>query len=159
MIHTDRDILWTESEKGGANVEEEELLQYLCKTADMGCEGIVSVLDYVENADLRHLLEDQLKEYQKIRREAVKLLADHGLEPEGAGVMAKMSAEVMSAGKLLLDRSTSRIAEMTIQGTAMGVSKTIKHLNDFAGEGPTKELARRLLTVEEAAVERLKAFL
>ena len=140
-------------------MEEEELLQYLCKTADMGCEGIVSVLDYVESDKLKALLTDQLREYQEIRREAVKLLADRGLEPEGAGVMAKMSAEVMSAGKLLLDRSTSKIAEMTIQGTAMGVSKTIKHLNDFTGEGPVKELTRRLLTLEEAAVERLKAFL
>lgn len=140
-------------------MKEEELLQYLCKTADMGCEGIVSVLDHVEDEKLKELLNRQLKEYQELRKDAMTLLASKGVEPDGAGLMAKLSAEVMSAGKLMVDHSASKIAEMTIQGTSMGVSKTIKHLNDYTEEGPTRELARRLLAIEESSVEELKSFL
>ncbi len=44
-----------------------ELLQYVYKTADMGCEGIQSVLGYTQNASLKDKLKDQHKEYQKLR--------------------------------------------------------------------------------------------
>jgi len=140
-------------------MKEEELLQYVHKTADMGCDGILSVLDYVEDGGLKAALKGQMKTYQDLRREAEGLLRQRGVEPKGAGAMAKTSAEMMSAGKLMLDRSASKIAEMTIQGNDMGVTKTLKHLHDYNGGGEAKELAQRLLAAEESGSEQLKAFL
>ncbi len=140
-------------------MKEEELLQYVHKTADMGCDGILSVLDYVEDRQLKSTLKNQMATYQELRGEAERMLKERGVEPKGAGTMAKTSAEMMSAGKLLLDRSGSKIAEMTIQGNDMGVTKTIQHLHDYTGGGPAKELAQRLLAAEKAGSEELKAFL
>ena len=42
-------------------MKEEELLQYIHKTADMGCEGIVAVLDYVEDQRLKETLKEQME--------------------------------------------------------------------------------------------------
>lgn len=140
-------------------MKEEELLQYIYKTADMGCEGIVAVLDYVEDQRLKETLKEQMEEYRELKDEARRLLEEKGAEANGVGAMAKMSTEVMSAGKLLMDRSPSKIAEMTIQGNNMGVSKTLQHLHDYHGGGPAKQLAQRLLATEEAGAEELKAFL
>ena len=140
-------------------MKDEELLQYVHKGADMGCEGILAVLEYVEDERLHRALKDQVNSYRSLQTEAAQALRERGVEPNGVGVMAKMSTEAMSAGKLLMDRSDSKIAEMTIQGHNMGVSKTIQHLHDYRGEGRAKELAQRLLAVEEAGAEALKAFL
>ena len=94
------------------------------------------------------------------QNKAEHLLQARGAEANGAGVMAKASAEVMSAGKLLLDRSGSKIAEMAIQGNHMGSTKTLQHLHDYRGSDPEAlALTRRLLAAEEAGAEELKVFL
>ena len=54
--------------------EEEELLQYIYKSADMGCEGIRTVLDYVEDEKLKKTLREQLGTYQNLEQEAGRLL-------------------------------------------------------------------------------------
>ena len=139
--------------------EEEELLQYIYKSADMGCEGIRTVLDYVEDEKLKKTLREQLGTYQNLEQEAGRLLEERGEEAGGVGPVARASTEVLSAGKLLMDHSASKIAEMTIQGNNMGISKTLQHIHDYHGGGPAKDLVQRLLSAEEAGVEQLKPFL
>lgn len=139
--------------------EEEKLLQHVQKSADMGCEGIRAVLDYVEDGPLKKTLWEQLGTYQNLEREAEQLLQERGAETSHVGPVARASTEVLAAGKLLMDRSPSKIAEMTIQGNNMGISKTVQQLHDYHGGGSAKDLAQRLLSAEEAGVEQLKAFL
>lgn len=136
-----------------------ELLQYIHKTADMGCAGLNDVIKYADS-DMRKVLNGQLTEYEKLREEAATMLRGRKEEPNGAGAMAKISSEVMSAGQLMMDRSASKIAEMTIQGNNMGISKTIKHLHDYQGQDESvRALGEKLLATEEANVEQLKPFL
>ena len=74
--------------------------------------------------------------------------------------MARVSAEWMSKGQLAMDDSRGKIAEMMIQGTTMGIVKTIRHLNDYQGDdSDTRRLGERLLDVQEQNVERMKAYL
>lgn len=154
-----RQTAGTDKEAESEMMKEEELLQYVHKGADMGCEGILSVLDYAEGEQLRRVLTEQAEGYRALRAEAARALREHGTEPRGISTAAKVSTEALSVGKLLMNRSDSRIAEMTIQGHNMGVSKTLQHLHDYQGDGPAKELAQRLLSAEEAGAEELKAFL
>ena len=83
---------------------ETELLQYVHKTADMGCQGLKSVLDYADGS-LRSALESQLKEYQNLRTQAAGLLRARQENPGSAGALARASAEAMTFGKLMLDSS------------------------------------------------------
>ena len=74
--------------------------------------------------------------------------------------MARVSAEWMSKGQLAIDDSRGKIAEMMIQGTTMGIVKTIRHLNDYQGDdGDARRLGERLLDTQEQNVERMKAYL
>lgn len=139
---------------------ETELLQYIHKTAEMGCEGILAVMDYTEGSGLKSVLTRQLDEYRGFEQDAEKLLLERGERANDVGTMAKTSARIMSAGKLVTDRSVSKIAEMTIEGNNMGISKTLKHLHDYTGNGQAAvELANRLLAAQRANVEQLQAFL
>ena len=137
-----------------------ELLQYIHKTAEMGCQGILTVLSHTKNTSLHQVLEEQRAEYQKLGREAERLLSARGEDATKLGAMAKISSELMANGQMLFDDSVSKIAEMTIQGNNMGVSKTLQHLHDYHGEDEgVRSLTRKLLATEEANVEQLKSFL
>lgn len=138
---------------------EMELLQYVYKTADMGCEGIRAVHKHAEER-LQTALNQQMDEYEAIRGQADQMIRDHGDKPAGVGAMAKFSTGMMSDVQLAMDDSRSRIAEMMIQGTTMGIVKTIRHLRDYGGEDvPTRQLAERLLSTQEKNVEKMKAYL
>ena len=142
-----------------SQLPEMELLQYIYKTADMGCDGIRAVENHAEEK-MRTELMKEMDEYVEIRQEADHLIQQHGDTPEGVGAMAKMSANMMSAGQLAMDDSRSRIAEMMIQGTTMGIVKTIRHIRDYEGDdNETRKLAQKLLDTQEKNVEKMKAFL
>ena len=138
---------------------EMELLQYIYKTADMGCEGIDAVEKHAEEKLLGELLREKT-EYQKIRNEADQLIREGGDEPAGTGMMAKWSADMMTAGQMAMDHSRGKIAEMMIQGTTMGIVKTIRHLKDFPKEEhEARKLGERLLKTQENNVEKMKEYL
>lgn len=142
-----------------ANLPENELLQYIYKTADMGCEGIDAVEKHAEKKLLEELKKERA-EYENIRSDADMLIRKGGDEPDGSGVMAKMSADMMTAAEMMMDDSRSKIAEMMIQGTTMGIVKTIRHLKDYEGnDEEARKLGERLLTIQEENVEKMKAYL
>lgn len=138
---------------------ENELLQYVYKTADMGVEGIAAVLDYTDNPELKKVLRDQMSEYVRYMDQAGKMLTERHADLTGANPIAKISSSAMAAGKLMMDHSASKIAEMTIQGNSMGVSKTIKHLHDYPEHDEARKLTEQLLATEKANIEQLKPFL
>lgn len=137
-----------------------ELLQYVYKTTDMGCEGIQSVLHYVQSAALKDKLKDQQEEYRKLRSQAKTLLETRNEFPKGVGPIAKVSTDVISTGKMMVDHTDSKIAEMTIQGNQMGINKTIKHLHDYDGQNDAiRALTEKLLATEQANAEQMKSYL
>lgn len=138
---------------------ETELLQYVYKTADMGVEGINAVLDYAENPELKKVLRDQKSEYVRYKEQAGRMLEARSENLTGANPIAKVSSYAMATGKLIMDRSASKIAEMTIQGNSMGVSKTIKHLHDYPEHDEARKLTEQLLATEKSNIEQLKPFL
>ena len=79
-----------------ANLPEMELLQYIYKTADMGCEGIDAVEKHAEQKLMGELKRERI-EYESIRSDADQMIRKGGDEPAGSGMMAKMSADVMTA--------------------------------------------------------------
>ena len=105
-----------------------ELLQYVHETAEMGIEGLNSLDGQVRDDSLRRVLSQQGAEYRQIADQAERLLRSLGDEPRDPGLLAKVSAEVMSTFKTLADPSASNIAEMVIQGNTMGATKSTRHI-------------------------------
>ena len=124
---------------------EAELLQYIYQTTEMGRDGIQSVLPHAEDETFHQALEQ---------------LQERGQEPKGLNPMVKASSEMMSAMKTMADHSTSKIAEMMIQGNTMGMTKSLKHLHDYHGKDErVRDLANKLLKTEEANIQQMKKFL
>ena len=148
------------TERGVMSMKDTELLQYVHKTAQMGIKGLQDVEGQIREEPLREAVGRQVAEYRKISREAGELLRSYGEEPDDVGMMARISSEVMSAAKTFPTASSSKIAEMVIQGNTMGITKGTKHLNDYAGDDrQVRALAQRLISTEQDNVEQMKRFL
>lgn len=140
-------------------INDKQMLGYIRKTAEMGQIGIDSVLKHVEGGTFRDALEQQYTEYDKIVSQADKMINEMGFEVEEAGMTAKASTEMMTFFQTLNDSSESKIAEMMIMGNSSGVAKSIKHINDYNGDGNISRLANQLLKTEQANIEQMKKFL
>lgn len=136
-----------------------EFLNLISKNAEMGKVGIDSVMDYTRDERMREALRVQAKEYDKIYGEAVQMLKSRNAEIKHVSPMAKMGSEMTSAMKTMTDHSTSKIAEMMIQGSTMGVTKIMKNRSDYDGnDEDILSLSEKLLKTEEQNIKTMKGF-
>ena len=141
-------------------LNENQLLNHIYQTAEMGQEGIRSVLKYAEEPRLVSALNTQMGEYERLQNAAGSMLQARGEPPKGLGPVAKASSEMMSAVKAMTDRSATNIAEMMIQGSTMGVTKSLRTIRDCdVKDDGVRRLADKLLKTEQANIEEMKRFL
>ena len=139
---------------------EAELLQYIYQTTEMGRDGIQSVLPHAEDETFHQALEQQLTEYEKLYGATGKMLRERGQEPKGLNPMVKASSEMMSAMKTMADHSTSKIAEMMIQGNTKGMIKGLKTLHQFGQQDEQiNTLSQKLLDCENANIRQMQGYL
>ena len=137
-----------------------DLLNHIRQTTEMGRDGIDMVMAYADYKPFRDALLDQKAEYSKLFRSADTMLRTRGEKPKELGMMAKLSSEISSSAKTMRDHSTSKIAEMMIQGNTRGMTKSLQCLDDYDGrDREVKALAEKLLHTEEANIEQMKPFL
>jgi hypothetical protein len=141
-------------------LSETQLLNHIYQTAEMGQDGIQSVLKYADEPKLLSALNAQMTEYRKLQDSAGEMLRQRQIEPKGINPMAKVGSEMMSAMKTMTDHSATKIAEMMIQGSTMGVTKSIRTIRDCElKDERVRDLADKLLETERANIEEMKKFL
>ena len=141
-------------------INDEQMLNHIYQNTQIGRESIVSVLRHAEEADFRRTLQQQLTEYDRIYQQAENLLRDQGKTPEKIDPLLKLNAQLTGALKAGVNDSPSHIAEMMIQGTTKGMTKSIRQLSDYeAKDGEVRALAEKLLATEKSNIEQMKSFL
>lgn len=137
-----------------------EMLNFIRKNAQMGCQGIEEITPYAKEEKFRKALETQQEEYKTIFEEADRLLHERNEKPEDVSAMAKLSSKTMTMMQTMKDPSVEHLAEMMYQGSAMGITKITRHQKDYAGTNPKIcDLAKRLLKTEERNMEEMRTFL
>ena len=135
-----------------------EMLNFIYQNSQIGVETLNQLIPMIDNEAFKKRIEAQLKEYEQIHEEAKKLLNRHGYDEKGIGALEKIMAYLMIDMKTLMDKSSSHIAEMLIQGSNMGIIDAVKRINQYEKEAEKEvtALMKRLLKFEENNVERLK---
>lgn len=137
-----------------------ELLNYIYQNSQMGTETLRQLMDIAEDSVFRSQLQDQFEEYKKINSECKKMLEDRGYDEKGIGSMEKISAYLTINMKTLMNKSSSHIAEMLIQGSNMGIIDAIKNIRKYKeADKDIIKLMEDLLKHEEKNVNDLKSFL
>lgn len=126
----------------------------------MGIESIDEVLEFVSDHSLKECLMESRNDNLKMQGEIQVLLEqfhDEGKEP---GVMAKSMAWMKTNVKLVINESDQTIADLITDGCNMGIKSLNKYLNQYkAADEKSKDIAKRLIQIEERLVEDLRRFL
>ena len=142
------------------NKNEINVLDELNKGACMGRDAIHFIMDKVEDENLKKELDRQYREYKEISEEINKIYPEYSDdEPHKTSAMNKMMTWYGIEMKTLMDSSTSKIAELLMQGTNMGIIEGRRLLNDKNTDEEINKLVEKYVQVQETAVEKLKPFL
>ena len=143
------------------NKNEVNVLDELNKGACMGMDAIHFILDKVEDDALKEELINQYKEYEKIHSEICKLYPEYNKddEPTETSMMNKAMTWYGIEMKTMMDKSNSKISELLLQGTNMGIIEGRKLLNHKNTDKEVEKLVQEYVEMQEKAVEKLKEFL
>lgn len=143
------------------NQNEVNVLDELNKGACMGMDAIHFILDKVEDDSLKEELINQYKEYEKIHSDICKLYPEYNRddEPTETTMMNKAMTWYGIEMKTMMDKSNSKIAELLLQGTNMGIIEGRKLLNHKNTDKEVEKLVQEYVEMQEKAVEKLKTFL
>ena len=141
-------------------INDTEMLTYILQNAEMGCYGVKTMREGKMSMAMDSLLTNQLERYSKIYSTAGNMLRDRGEELHRVSPIAKKMTKMTANHELKRDPTSSHVAEMMIKGNTMGVNKIAQHLRKYDRTDPNITLlAKKMLDVEQAHIEELKAFL
>ncbi len=141
-------------------INDNEMLNYVLQSAEMGCNGITNVRRSLNDSKVDGVLCEQLIKYSKLYHCANTMLRKRGASVQHISPMAKAMTRHTAHRELKRDSTSSHIAEMMIKGNTMGISRMAKHMRDYNGSDPyVTMLARKMLETEEENIGELKEFL
>lgn len=141
-------------------MKEVEILQEISKNSKTGIDGINFILDKVKNEDLYALLINEKREYNNIYDRAKEILIQMDSNVEDTSAVQKTMSWMGIEFSTLTDSSSSKIAEILMQGNEMGIVKGIKTLNSMDDENPEiRNLLKDFISLQQKNNEDLKKYL
>lgn len=141
-------------------LEQFELLQEVYKNCTLGMQSIEIVRPMVKDKSMKSILFHQYNSYKSLSKELEMRAANDGYDLRAATIMNKA---VMYGGVLLntiTDRSSSKLAEIMIQGINLGIISSIKLTNSIGDNSKTDiSFSTRLMEMLENNLDALKVFL
>ncbi len=136
-------------------------LDEINKGSCMGMDAIKDILDKVEDEKFRKLLDSQYEFYNKIKDEIENIYKKYNSDddPHETSIMNKVMTWSGVNMKTLTDHSNSKIAELLLQGTNMGIIEGRKILNRKEMDSEVEKIVSEYVTAQEKYVEDLKKFL
>lgn len=142
------------------NNNEVNVLDEVNKGATMGTDAIFFVLDKVEDKDFKKVLEEQYQGYKKISNRICELYPEYSeKKPHETSTMDKVMTWYGIEMRTMKDDSTSKIAELIMQGTNMGIIEGRRLLNHNKMDKEVHKILDEFVKFQEKAIETLKKYL
>lgn len=136
-------------------------LDEISKGASMGIDAISFALDKVEDNDFKELLEKQRDKYKNILEKIKSIYKKYNSEdkPHETNTMIKLMTWYGVEMKTLTNHSNSKIAELLIQGTDMGIIEGRKIYNNKKIDKEVLDIVNKFIEMQENSIEELKNYL
>ncbi len=136
-------------------------LDEISKGTCMGMDAIDFIMDKVQDKKFKSDLEVQYKKYSDIKKEIDKLYSKYNDTdtPHKPGVVTKMMTWTSVEMKTFNDTSNSKIAELLMQGTNMGIIEGRKILNKKEIAPDVRDIVDKYVTMQEDSIENIKKYL
>lgn len=135
-------------------------LDEINKGACMGMDAISYVLDKIEDESFKNVVKKQYDDYHSIEEDIEKIYHkyDDG-KPHETNIVNKAMTWSGINMKTMMDNSNSKIAELLLQGTNMGIIEGRKILNEKKLNREVRDIISKYVRTQEESVEILKKYL
>ena len=139
---------------------EQNVLDELNKGACMGRDAIYFIIDKVNDKEFAKVLMNQFKEYNKICKKINKLYPKYSdKEPHETSKMTQFMTWYGIEMRTFINQSNSKVAELLIKGTNMGIIEGRKLLNNKNVDNKVYSLLEEFIDMQQSEVEKLKCYL
>jgi len=137
------------------------ILDEVNKGATMGMDAISFVSEKVSNNDFKKVLNTEYLKYEEISHRVNELYSDYSSkEPHQTSPMNKMMTWYGIQMRTITDDTTSKLSELLMQGTNMGIIEGRRLLNQHSNAAPNvKNILNDFVVMQEDSVETLKKYL
>ena len=137
------------------------ILDEVNKGATMGMDAISYVSEKVVDDDFKEVLDTEYNKYKDISNRVNNLYDNYSSkEPHETNAMNKMMTWYGIQMKTMVDDSTSKLSELLMQGTNMGIIEGRRLLNQNQNIEPdVKNILNDFVVMQEDNVETLKKYL
>ncbi len=123
-------------------------------------DAIHFIMDKIKDDALKQELDIQYNKYKSISDKICELYPEYSdKKPHETNAMNKAMTWYGIEMKTFMDDSTSKVAELLLQGTNMGIIEGRKLLNHKDTNADVHQLIQEYVDMQEDAVEKLKQFL
>lgn len=137
-----------------------KLLRECDSGVKMGVASIDDVVDNVSSELFKRLLKDCRAEHEKLRLEIQGQLDRFHDEGKNPNPIVKGMSWIKTNVKLGMEESDATVAELMTDGCNMGVKSLNRYLNEYkAADEVSKDIAKRLINLEEKLAVDIRAFL
>ena len=137
-----------------------EVLKEVCKGVKMGMDAISYVSDKVEDEDFKNVLNHEYSMYNNILEKVDDAYSNYDETPGDSSIKDKAMLWYGIQINTLKDSTTSKIAELLVQGTNMGIIEGRRLLNHNKGlDTDIDKLLNDFVRFQEESVEKLKQYL
>ena len=137
------------------------ILDEVNKGATMGMDAISYVSEKVTDDKFKNVLDTEYNKYQKISERVNDLYSNYtNKEPHETNAMNKMMTWYGVNMKTMNDQSNSKISELLMQGTNMGIIEGRRLLNNNPSiDNEVRQILNDFVVMQEDSVETLKKYL
>lgn len=135
-------------------------LDELNKGCCMGIDALSFTIEKIDEEKFRELLEKQLHEYQVLSDKISDLYREYtDSSIHETNIMEKMMTWYGINKDVVLDKSVSKVADLLINGTNMGVIEGQKLLNNKTMDKKVHKICKEYVKMQQSYIEKLKEFL
>lgn len=136
------------------------VLDEISKGCSMGENALKDIMDKADDNDFKKLLKKHLEQYEAISKKIEDLYDEYSDdEPHELNVMEKTMTWYGIQMRTMTDSSTSKLAELLMQGNNMGIIEGRRLLNNKEMSKDIEKVTDEFVKMQEKAVEELKEYL
>ena len=138
------------------------ILDEVNKGATMGMDAISYISEKVEDDTFKQVLDGEYNKYKDISRRVNNIYETYTeeKEPHETNTMTKMMTWYGIQMKTMADDTTSKLSELLMQGTNMGIIEGRRLINQNPGaDKDVKNVLHDFVTMQEDSIETLKKYL
>ena len=137
------------------------ILDEVNKGATMGMDAISYVAEKAKDKNFREVLDQEYNKYKDISRRVNTIYDNYSeKEPHETNAMTKAMTWYGIQMKTMMDDTTSKLSELLMQGTNMGIIEGRRLINQNPhASSDVKSILHDFVTMQEDSVETLKKYL